>query len=69
MNNVETYDILVFGGGTAGKTLAMDQAAAGKRVAVVEEGILGGSCINIACIPTKTLVRSAQLAGLARRAE
>ncbi len=69
MTNVETYDILVFGGGTAGKTLAMDQAAAGKRVAVVEAGMIGGSCINIACIPTKTLVRSAQLAGLARRAE
>ena len=69
MNNVESYDILVFGGGKAGKTLAMDQAMAGKRVAVVEEGMIGGSCINIACIPTKTLVRSAQLAGLARRAE
>lgn len=69
MTNVETYDILVFGGGKAGKTLAMDQATAGKRVAVVEAGMIGGSCINIACIPTKTLVRSAQLAGLARRAE
>jgi pyruvate/2-oxoglutarate dehydrogenase complex dihydrolipoamide dehydrogenase (E3) component len=69
MNNIETYDILVFGGGKAGKTLAMDQATAGKRVAVVEEGMIGGSCINIACIPTKALVRSAQLASLARRAE
>jgi probable pyridine nucleotide-disulfide oxidoreductase len=69
MNNVESYDILIFGGGKAGKTLAMDQARAGKRVAVVEEGMIGGSCINVACIPTKALVRSAQIARLARRAE
>lgn len=69
MSNVESYDILIFGGGKAGKTLAMDQARAGKRVAVVEHGMIGGSCINIACIPTKALVRSAQVAGLARRAE
>lgn len=69
MNDVEAYGILVFGGGKAGKTLAMDQAAAGKRVAMVEEGMIGGSCINVACIPTKALVRSAQLVGLARRAE
>ena len=69
MNGVEAYDILVFGGGKAGKTLAMDQAAAGKRVAVVEAGMIGGSCINVACIPTKALVRSAQVAALARRAE
>ncbi len=69
MNNVEHYDILVFGGGKAGKTLAMDQAKEGKRVAVVEQGMIGGSCINIACIPTKALVRSAQFARLAHRAE
>lgn len=62
---VEHYDIVVFGGGKAGKTLAMDQASAGKRVAVVEAGMIGGSCINIACIPTKALVRSAQLVDLA----
>jgi probable pyridine nucleotide-disulfide oxidoreductase len=69
VSNVENYDILVFGGGKAGKTLAMDQAKAGKRVAVIEQGMIGGSCINIACIPTKALVRSAQIAALARRAE
>ncbi len=69
MKDVEAYDILVFGGGKAGKTLAMDQAAAGKRVATVEAGMIGGACINVACIPTKALVRSAQTAALARRAE
>ncbi|MCJ2048722.1 FAD-dependent oxidoreductase [Methylobacterium sp. J-070] len=68
MDAVERYDILILGGGKAGKTLAMDQAKAGKRVAVVEAGMIGGSCINIACIPTKALVRSAQVAHLTRRA-
>lgn len=66
---VKHYDILVFGGGKAGKTLAMDQATAGKNVAMVEVGMIGGSCINIACIPTKALVRSAQVVELARRSE
>ncbi len=67
MTEIEHYDIVVFGGGKGGKTLAMEQASAGKRVAVVEAGMIGGSCINIACIPTKALIRSAQLVNLARR--
>lgn len=66
---VEAYDILILGGGKAGKTLAMDQAKTGKRVAVIEVGMIGGACINIACIPTKALVRSSQVAHLCRRAE
>ena len=67
--NTERYDIVVFGGGKAGKTLAMNQAGAGKRVAMVEAGMIGGSCINIACIPTKALIRSAQIVEMVRRAE
>src|ERR1700709_1962852 len=67
MAELEHYDILVLGGGKAGNTLAMDQAKAGKKVALVEVGMIGGSCINIACIPTKALVRSAQVAELVRR--
>lgn len=58
----EHFDILVFGGGKAGKTLAIDQAKTGKKVALVEAGMIGGSCINIACIPSKTLIRSADVA-------
>ena len=58
MSDCESYDLLILGGGKAGKTLAMDRRKAGKRVAVVEAGMIGGSCINIACIPTKALVRS-----------
>jgi probable pyridine nucleotide-disulfide oxidoreductase len=70
MSDTEMFDIVVFGGGKAGKTLAMDQAQAGKRVALIEAGMIGGSCINIACIPTKALVRSADVAAtIARSAE
>jgi pyruvate/2-oxoglutarate dehydrogenase complex dihydrolipoamide dehydrogenase (E3) component len=56
---VEHFDIHVFGGGNAGKTLAMDQAKVGWHVAVIETGMIGGSCINIACIPSKALIFSA----------
>ncbi|OHV82608.1 NAD(P)/FAD-dependent oxidoreductase [Rhizobium sp. LCM 4573] len=64
MDVVEKYDLIVFGGGKAGKTLAMDEARAGKRVAMIEAGMIGGSCINVACIPSKTLIRSAEIAHL-----
>ncbi len=68
MTQAESFDILVFGGGKAGKTLAIEQAKAGKRVAVIEAGMIGGSCINIACIPSKALIRSAEVAHATRRA-
>ena len=61
-------DLLVVGGGKAGKSLAMDLAAAGQSVAMVERGMIGGTCINVACIPTKTLVNSARLLKTMRRA-
>lgn len=64
----ENFDLLVVGGGKAGKSLAMDLAAAGQRVAMVERGMIGGTCINVACIPTKTLVNSARLLAMTRRA-
>ncbi|WP_027212227.1 dihydrolipoyl dehydrogenase family protein [Burkholderia sp. WSM2232] len=64
----DQFDLIVLGGGKAGKTLAMDQAKAGKRVAMIERGMIGGSCINVACIPTKALVKSAKVAATARHA-
>ena len=66
--DIEELDLLVIGGGKAGKSLAMDLAATGQRVAMVERGMIGGTCINVACIPTKTLVNSARLLALTRRA-
>lgn len=61
-------DLLVVGGGKAGKSLAMDLAAAGQSVAMVERGMIGGTCINVACIPTKTLINSARLLKTMHRA-
>src|SRR6187402_2180766 len=58
--NVEEVDLLVVGGGKAGKSLAMDRANAGWSVVMVEKDKIGGSCINVACIPTKSLVGSAR---------
>jgi pyruvate/2-oxoglutarate dehydrogenase complex dihydrolipoamide dehydrogenase (E3) component len=66
---VEEVDLLVIGGGKAGKSLAMDRAKAGWKVAMVERDKIGGTCINVACIPTKALVGSARTALAARHAE
>ncbi|SDC38089.1 Pyruvate/2-oxoglutarate dehydrogenase complex, dihydrolipoamide dehydrogenase (E3) component [Sanguibacter gelidistatuariae] len=65
---IEDIELLVVGGGKAGKTLAMEWANAGRRVAMIERGWIGGTCINVACIPTKTLVTSARALRMARRA-
>jgi pyruvate/2-oxoglutarate dehydrogenase complex dihydrolipoamide dehydrogenase (E3) component len=53
-DRVEEVELLVVGGGKAGESLAMDRARAGWSVAMVERDKIGGSCINVACIPTKS---------------
>jgi pyruvate/2-oxoglutarate dehydrogenase complex dihydrolipoamide dehydrogenase (E3) component len=62
------FDAIVIGTGQAGPSLAGRLAKAGQRVAIVERGAFGGTCVNTGCIPTKTLVASAYAAHLARRA-
>ena len=64
----EHFEFAIIGGGKGGKTLAMKLASSGRRVVMVERGMIGGSCINVACIPTKTMVKSAKVAELAKRA-
>lgn len=56
---MEKFEYVFLGGGKGGKSLAMELAKAGKRVAFIEKGMIGGSCINIACIPTKALIHNA----------
>src|SRR5437763_11775307 len=64
----ERFDAIVLGTGQAGKPLALDLAGAGRRTAVVERQYVGGTCVNVGCTPTKTMVASARVAHLARRA-
>lgn len=66
--NAETYDAVVIGTGQGGGPLAGRMAAAGWRTAIIEREHVGGSCINVGCTPTKTMVASARVAYLARRA-
>ena len=67
MADVEKYAILVLGSGEAGKYLAWTMAKEGHRTALVERRWLGGSCPNIACLPSKNLIYSARVASLAKR--
>jgi pyruvate/2-oxoglutarate dehydrogenase complex dihydrolipoamide dehydrogenase (E3) component len=62
------FDAIVIGAGQAGPSLAGRLTAAGMTVAVVERKLVGGTCVNTGCTPTKTLVASAQAAYSARRA-
>ncbi|MDR3456755.1 MAG: FAD-dependent oxidoreductase [Verrucomicrobiae bacterium] len=58
----DEYDFLVLGSGEAGKYLAWTVAKQGKRVAVIERKYVGGSCPNIACLPSKNIIHSAKVA-------
>ena len=62
-----SFDAIVIGTGQAGPPLAGRLTAAGMKVAVIERGLFGGTCVNTGCIPTKTMVASAYAAHMARR--
>jgi len=64
----EQYDAIIIGAGQAGGPLAGALAEAGRRTAVIEADEVGGTCVNWGCTPTKTMVASARVAHLARRA-
>lgn len=67
MAPARSFDAIVIGAGQAGPPLAGRLTAAGQTVAVIERKLVGGTCVNYGCIPTKTLVASAHAAHLARR--
>jgi pyruvate/2-oxoglutarate dehydrogenase complex dihydrolipoamide dehydrogenase (E3) component len=69
MSSLERFQNVVLGGGEAGKYIAWELARLGQRVAVVEKGLIGGSCPNIACLPSKNLIHSAKVVELVRHAE
>lgn len=64
----DTYDAIIIGTGQAGPALAVRLAKAGSRTAIIERKLFGGTCVNVGCVPTKTLVASARAAYMARRA-
>jgi pyruvate/2-oxoglutarate dehydrogenase complex dihydrolipoamide dehydrogenase (E3) component len=66
MPGIERYEILVIGSGEAGKHLTWNTAQAGRRTAVVERKYIGGACPNIACLPSKNVIRSAKANWFAR---
>lgn len=63
------YHLVVIGGGPAGLVAAAGAAALGARVALVERDLLGGDCLNVGCVPSKTLLRAARAAAEVRRAK
>lgn len=63
----ERFDTIVIGTGQSGKPLALALGRAGRKTAVVEAKHVGGTCINVGCTPTKTMVAAARVAYLARR--
>jgi len=65
---MERFDVVVLGSGEAGKFLAWTFGRQGKRVAVIERRYIGGSCPNIACLPSKNLIHSAKVASYFARA-
>src|SRR6266516_668981 len=65
----EEYDLLVLGSGEAGKYVAWTLARKGMKTAVIERKYVGGSCPNIACLPSKNVIHSAKVASYFRRSE
>ena len=65
--NPEDYDLVILGGGTGSTVAAWTFASQGQRVAVIDRKYIGGSCPNIACLPTKNMIHSAKVVSLFRR--
>jgi pyruvate/2-oxoglutarate dehydrogenase complex dihydrolipoamide dehydrogenase (E3) component len=68
MSEPEQFEVLILGSGEAGKLLAWHMAGLGRRIAVVERRWIGGSCPNIACLPSKNEIWSARVAHLTKHA-
>lgn len=61
MEEKQYFDVVVIGAGPGGYVAAIKAAQTGKKVALIEKGDLGGTCLNVGCIPTKTLIANAQI--------
>jgi pyruvate/2-oxoglutarate dehydrogenase complex dihydrolipoamide dehydrogenase (E3) component len=65
----DEYDVVILGGGTGSTIAAWTFASQGERVAVIDRKYIGGSCPNIACLPSKNIIHSAKVASYFRRSE
>jgi pyruvate/2-oxoglutarate dehydrogenase complex dihydrolipoamide dehydrogenase (E3) component len=65
----EEFDLVILGGGTGSTIAAWTFAGEGKKVAIVERKYIGGSCPNIACLPSKNIIHSAKVASYFRRSK
>lgn len=63
----EEFDVVILGGGTGSTIAAWTFAGEGKRVAVVDRKYIGGSCPNIACLPSKNIIHTAKVASYVRQ--
>src|SRR5438105_157295 len=66
--SAKDFDVMVIGGGGSGYAAASTAARHGARVAMIEDWKLGGTCLNVGCVPSKTLLRSAHVWELIKRA-
>ena len=64
----DRYQLVVIGAGPAGLVAAAGAAGLGAKVALVERDLMGGDCLNVGCVPSKTLLRAARAAAEVRRA-
>ena len=64
---MQNFDSIVIGAGQAGPALAVRLAKSGRKTAIIERKLFGGTCVNVGCVPTKTLIASARAAYIARR--
>ncbi len=65
----EEFDLVILGGGTGSTVAAWTFAGQGQRVAVIDRKYIGGSCPNIACLPSKNIIHSAKVASYFRRSK
>jgi mercuric reductase len=66
--STDTFDLVVIGAGSAGFSAAITAAEGGKRVALIGHGTIGGTCVNVGCVPSKTMIRAAEAVHGARAA-
>ena len=68
-NRGDDVDLAIIGAGSAGFSAAIRAADLGARVALIGDGVIGGTCVNIGCVPSKALIRATGAVHDARRAE